>query len=546
MFLADCPNCRKPILIPGNHMKAVAQCPLCEYEFSVEGIASTEVPVVEILRSDFSTIDGAKTKAKNSELNFDLEPSEKSSDSEGARNFKDDAPRPDFDFDDEGTQSAELATLTQAVPSPFDGVGGRIETSERTSVAAERRMQPRQGRSPLVEVIKIIGGGVVGLAIAQAILWWLPGDWRRDPLGLAPKVPEFAAFIVPAELRKSGETSQQNPAPDPNDYSTASYDDGSVEIEPLIDPEDIDLGNVGLNSDDLTESENPTDVEIDPDEIVSSSDEISDALDANPTNASSVDSNIEVIDHQQDQPNTIDDVATSDSESDDAPAEGDASTGEDSIVLTGDDDPELEPTPEHAVVEARLAHAPTISLDQLTEALTTANALSTALSDSGNTSKSKSARREFYVRIAELGRAVTYFDGDFSEIEQQAQVEALLREIGQDEFKFNLIGASVAGWLTFSGRETDGVVIAGYPREITEIGSVFATKIELAGRPDRFMNVLSKNDPRTHEQMPVEIGKPVVVLGIISDKPSEQIIGYDGAATIVIWHGTHVTVPSSD
>ena len=61
-------------------MKAIARCTLCEYEFSVEGIASAEVPVVEILRSDFSTIDGETLATDSSDLNFDLEPTEKAID----------------------------------------------------------------------------------------------------------------------------------------------------------------------------------------------------------------------------------------------------------------------------------------------------------------------------------------------------------------------------------------------------------------------------------------------------------------------------------
>jgi len=61
-------------------------------------------------------------------------------------------------------------------------------------------LRPRN-RHPLWEIIKIAAGGIAGLVIAQLILWWLPGNLRRDPLQLAPRVPKWLHVILPEDLQ---------------------------------------------------------------------------------------------------------------------------------------------------------------------------------------------------------------------------------------------------------------------------------------------------------------------------------------------------------
>jgi hypothetical protein len=68
-------------------------------------------------------------------------------------------------------------------------------------VPARRRPASRSGRQIVVELVKIVAGGLAGLLIAQLMLWWVPGIGRRDPLGLAPHVPSWLSSLVPPELR---------------------------------------------------------------------------------------------------------------------------------------------------------------------------------------------------------------------------------------------------------------------------------------------------------------------------------------------------------
>ena len=548
MFLADCPNCRKPILIPGNHMKAVAQCPLCEYEFSVEGIASSEVPIAEILRSDFSTIDGDAKQSSDQSLDFDLDREKAPVEAETAL-AKSEEPRPNFDFVDESDRGpgASDAVMTQAVASPFSGADGEsAATPPKTSVAASRSV-PRRGRNPLVEIFKVLGGGIAGLAIAQLILWWLPGTWRRDPLSLAPQLPTFAAFAAPESLRFPNRKPTQ-----PGDNTTPPSPTPGEDFPRLPPNEsDIDLGNAGLNADLPTEPDNQAN---DADGSLEDHDETGTASEPETTApgppndtspeerpSASIDDDRSVA--EVNPPITI--------PSDDGTIDDDTIAGDNTLSvddqnndLDDNDDPPVTPSEDTEPKYVGLIDPPLISNEEFSEALNAATALTAAMGTDPNQRPGTKARQQFYIRLAKLGLAATYRDVPTTNSDELAKTAALLTAIGNDRFKFNLIGASVTGWLKYSGRDTEGVVIAGYARQVQPLGDLFVTKVELAGKPDRFMNVLSKSDPRQDQQMPIATDQAVVILGIISDEPTEQIAGYESEATQVIWQGVHVTLNS--
>ena len=81
------------------------------------------------------------------------------------------------------------------MPSPFVAQ----PRSHTPSVAGKWRTR-RSGKRPLIELCKIVLGGLAGVVIAQLILWWLPGNLRRDPFGLAPRLPAWLHWLRPDEL----------------------------------------------------------------------------------------------------------------------------------------------------------------------------------------------------------------------------------------------------------------------------------------------------------------------------------------------------------
>jgi hypothetical protein len=120
-------------------------------------------------------------------------------------------------------------------------------------------------RSVASELIKIVLGGIAGLLIAQAILWWLPKGWRRDPFGLAPKLPTQLAFLVPTDLRGLGATggapSTDEGAPSPEALSSEASTDPDaampIEADRLALPDLDDPGAKGERN------EEPADISVD-------------------------------------------------------------------------------------------------------------------------------------------------------------------------------------------------------------------------------------------------------------------------------------------
>lgn len=209
MSVSHCPYCTDEVRIPaGVPESATVRCPLCKEEFPLEDIGLP--PVLEVVSS------GAETSQFSSVGG-------------------DDKAMPAFSLTD---GAAAGGTVAPAAPKP----GARRPT--------------RKSSSPVKEMLKIVGGGVVGLAIGQLALWYLPGQWQtkqRDPFGLGPKVAAFAPWLVPEQV--SGKSQS---AAEPGDVDTR---DGFSELAPppaapspsengnqLANADDLDLGSVGMNA----------------------------------------------------------------------------------------------------------------------------------------------------------------------------------------------------------------------------------------------------------------------------------------------------------
>jgi len=97
----------------------------------------------------------------------------------------------------DGDDGIRLAPTETAKPFVFE------ERAAPTKITARPR-PPQREKNPLVEIIKVVAGGVVGLSIGQLLLWWVvPGlqMGQRDPFGLAPKLAPYVPWIIPEGLR---------------------------------------------------------------------------------------------------------------------------------------------------------------------------------------------------------------------------------------------------------------------------------------------------------------------------------------------------------
>lgn len=179
MNISNCPKCDERVRIPPEGDEdSVVRCPHCSAEYSL-GEVLAGLPPLLILAEVYAA-------ATESDDEFRIAPDEPS----------------------HAVQNLPAAAI-RATPRP-------------------RRAE----KSAVVEVLKMVGGGLAGLVLAQLILWWVPGDFsnqRRDFLELAPKVARYAPFLVPESLRPEAKTlsnvDTKSANPDPTQDTTNDEND---------------------------------------------------------------------------------------------------------------------------------------------------------------------------------------------------------------------------------------------------------------------------------------------------------------------------------
>ena len=228
MLIAKCPTCGDAVSVRANLTPQTRiSCPLCHDEFTAGLLLSQIPPEVQVVDQS-GIFDGEPDLVLEQEAELPDRPA---------------VDRPSFDFDVPESHPTASASVSQKPLSSF-------------------RPPPRR-RSPLNEGIKIVLGGAVGLVIAQLILWWLPEGYRRDPLQLAPRLPDYVAFLAPASLRGSTITPVNDPTSSTNGPPSGKSNleslpplDGSFGANPdrhPVTPADDPLDETVVGSDTLPE-----------------------------------------------------------------------------------------------------------------------------------------------------------------------------------------------------------------------------------------------------------------------------------------------------
>ncbi|MCO6457140.1 MAG: hypothetical protein J5I93_17735, partial [Pirellulaceae bacterium] len=169
----------------GADPQTVVRCPLCQEEFELALVLDALPPSLIVVSAPARTADASLGSQRPAFLSA---ASVAVADEAGA------------DAEDE----FRLAADEDASPRPFQLAAGTAGTA---TVKAGQRAPGRakKQKNPLVEVAKIVAGGVVGLSIGYVLVWWIPllmGRTPRDPVqGVAPMVGRYVPWIVPAQLR---------------------------------------------------------------------------------------------------------------------------------------------------------------------------------------------------------------------------------------------------------------------------------------------------------------------------------------------------------
>lgn len=440
MTVASCPSCRESVTVPIDaSSESIVRCPLCHEEFRMaEFLAQLPPPLIVISRGAAGAMDAE-------------------SDEPSALEHGGNTPATDAEVEHED------------VPA-FDFTPGSV--AETRDVRLEGTARPRSvGKHPAWEIATIIAGALLAVPTAQLILWWLPGTWKRDLLGIGPAVSRVAPWIVPEQFEG---TRERGARPDRVTAAGQAPVDAS-EVRKLVsgenDPDDqgrwAPSANAHLPAADALK-EYPTDLDL-------------------------------------------------------PEVEGAAET-----VVPGTRSPQSRPS-----VVSAIKDGPLYQLEDLRKAVEEALQASVAWDTSPEQSAEhrQELTDQFYAAFARLGETVTFvLPGDPAVRELAAAIQDLLQTFTRQPKKLAMIGNRSAQWLGQPVRPNRGVLLFGTVRRIQPTGALFTTHLELASRKQATIAVVSHVDPKPFYQT----GDRILMLGAIVDNPSENLAGYEGFAARVV------------
>ncbi|HVX63010.1 MAG TPA: hypothetical protein VHC19_20480, partial [Pirellulales bacterium] len=114
----------------------------------------------------------------------------------------------------------------------------------------------------------------------------------------------------------------------------------------------------------------------------------------------------------------------------------------------------------------------------------------------------------------------------------RARIQSVLLRVGEDRGKTQIVGRLASSRLENSQRLTNGILLAGTVQELGYEGPIFRIKLVLFGVPKEVV-VISEHAP----QPPLASHDRVLILGSIVDSPTENLAGYEGQLTQVVWGG---------
>jgi hypothetical protein len=202
--VANCPKCKTEIGIPeGVDLSRRARCPHCKSEFTLQ-----------------EAIDSAAAGAT------DVSEEKKNSTAE----------RPSW--------KAKWAKKTtpvsdQGVPDPLANAERGAEADEPwhppEGSQAQQTQRERKARNPVVELVKMTLGGVLGLAVGYGILLWV---FKTDPFDLAKYLP---AVLVPDAVKAGAAGGNAAVAPNQNGVAAGK------KVDPFAQPKPGEQANAATS-----------------------------------------------------------------------------------------------------------------------------------------------------------------------------------------------------------------------------------------------------------------------------------------------------------
>ncbi len=470
MTIVNCPRCRDEVTVPTRaSRKALVRCPLCLEEYLL-GEAIELPPALIVLDGSDGGDEPALVGAGVAEMDAGV-----------GRAGGDECRISGGGFE---------ATLDSR-PSP-----GASISPARPGVKGTR--PKRKEKSALVEIAKVVLGGIVGCALALLVLWWGAG---RDDFQLGPKIAPYAPWIVPAKFRGK-------PAADRNSETAANSTAGqtnSGSLDPQ-QPAKVAKAKVGPPPGDKTNSAK-----------------------ANPGLIADLPADLPFPEP----------AATTDPLGIDDPLNVGPTPGE-----------TLPPNPAPFNPEVKPAEAPTEPPDPAERPLPSAadfeKAVLAAAEGFGKVNDStgqpaevrKQLYTDMYLAACDVGRIVTYLSTSDSDLIEHVQtLKTFLTGLAMQPGKVSALKALTD--LNLPEREHDeGVLVAAVVEDIQAAGSMFECLTQ-SGKTLAKTPIVCATNPQDF----CEPGDELLVVGRVVENPQKNIPGYEGEHKRVVLYGYSVKVP---
>jgi hypothetical protein len=547
MSIVSCPRCRDEVSVPAKASpSALVRCPLCREQYRLEEALDQLPPALIVVEGGgYDDDEGELVGAGVGDYHVAGEVG----DDDFGRGMMSDRV-----FSTSGPGGTAVADRAATAPTP------RITPTARPK---------KKEKSAVLEILKVVVGGLVGIVGALVILWWAFG---RDPLDLGPTVSQYAPWVVPTQFRGKNGTAKPvannsadtsggtKVAANPNNNSTNNNTpsanvvpgnnlngaggvgrrpdselppttdplagDDSMPSDPLTDPASATIDDASLgqfkpeialpgNNDPLNSIDTPPDLgpAVDP------------LMPADPTTT---------LDPPATNPAT-DPLTTDPSPTDPSPIDPAATvpTTPDPFATPPATTDPAPPTTDPASDPAAVAPA------QVEEAISAAATAREAFDNSKGQAREvrQQLATEMYAAAADLGPLLTNVakdDANFAATLEKANTELTTLA---DPAKRNTL-AFLATKRLDTPDEGPGALIVGAVKDIKSAGTMFETSIEMPGKEPRTVIVVSSVDP----QETFKVGDQAAVVGRIVRDAKTELPDYGGDQPIVVEQGHAVVL----
>ncbi|MBM4089924.1 MAG: hypothetical protein FJ276_10950 [Planctomycetes bacterium] len=474
MTIAACPSCRESVTVPVDAVAdSIVRCPLCNEQFRLADFLVQLPPALIVLGEAGSE---AEVRRESEQIGGTLLESR----GLGAAEVSGDS-TPSFDF--------RIGTAEPAAGREFSATVPKRKSSRR--------------KDPVWELVKIVGGAILAVPVAQIILWFLPGGRDLPVIGAAMKSvvrwdsptqqdarSQSSGDVVPSGKRSPPVIAERRKVKS-GQRAKSEASESARRAEPSTNQAVVDAGSGPATAPD---PEGGNRVERDADQ-------------QKPP--------------QEEMPQSADTPGVKQTET---------ATG-DMPVPQGDSGPI--PSNGVAPLKKRVKDSPEYGTADLHQSLEAAIQASAAWDTAPE--QSEQARNQltdaFYTAFAKLGETVTYVrPGDPAARALAMSMQELLATFERQPKKLAMIGNRTAEWLDQQDRPNTGVLLFGTVKQIQLQGQLFETELELASLKKRVVRIVSPVDPRQFYAPRDHL----LMLGAIVLDPSNNLAGYQGDAAVVV------------